>query len=70
MGEMADFANDIHMDECEALENYHSGTIDVQEAYDRGIIDEYGSETQQPTARDLNPFISARNFRSIYKKQI
>lgn len=43
MGEMADFANEIHEQECADFEDYLDGTMHLDEAYDRGIIDEFGA---------------------------
>lgn len=44
MGDMADMAIDQLMDEWEAEQDWESGLMSHQEAYDRGIIDELGFE--------------------------
>lgn len=43
MGEMADFINEVHEQECADFEDYLDGTMHLDDAYDRGIIDEFGA---------------------------
>ena len=44
MGEMADYELEEVMDNEEAILDFHTGHMDDQEAYDKGIIDELGYE--------------------------
>ena len=44
MGDMADMAFDDMMDYEDARWDYRHGLLDTEEAYDMGIIDEYGFE--------------------------
>jgi hypothetical protein len=42
MGDMADYCNECIFDNEEALGDYYAGHMTHGEAYDRGIIDEFG----------------------------
>ena len=44
MGEMADFELDDIMDEEDARTDYRRGEMSKDDAYERGIINEFGGE--------------------------
>ena len=44
---MADFANEIHEQECADFDDYLDGSMHLDDAYDRGIIDEFGAAILQ-----------------------
>jgi len=46
MGEMADYALEQVLTEEFARDEYVSGSMSMQEAYDRGFLDEMGTETR------------------------
>lgn len=44
MSDMADFALDCACDDCEEYDNFMSGHYSAQEAYERGLTNEFGGE--------------------------
>lgn len=52
---MADMALMNAEIDCEQLSLYRSGELTDVEAYELGIIDEYGAEIQSPALKDLLP---------------
>jgi hypothetical protein len=48
MGDMADYALDCAMDDCEDYDSFISGRYSHQEAYDRGFVNELGGEERGP----------------------
>ena len=44
MGDMADFAVDQVMDEEDARTNYRTGHMTIEEAYERGFVNELGGD--------------------------
>ena len=44
MGEMADFALEEMLDDWEARTEYRIGYMDLVEALDRGVVNEFGEE--------------------------
>jgi hypothetical protein len=44
MGEYADYALDDAWEDWEVLQKYREGNMNLAEAYDAGIIDEFGAE--------------------------
>lgn len=56
MGDMADFANEDQWDSLEDYWDYRDKRISPSEAYDLGIIDEFGYEIQSPGNIDFRGF--------------
>lgn len=54
MGTHADDLRDIEEDEAMAISQFHIGLISLQEAYERGIVDELGF--------DIRPIKKRRSF--------
>jgi len=44
MGDMADYAIDMALDQMARTEGYRSGNMSIEEAIDAGIVDEQGHE--------------------------
>lgn len=44
MGDMADYVNELIEQDYQDLADYRCGRMSHEEAYERGIIDEYGAE--------------------------
>ena len=52
MGEMADYELDDVMDEEEARFDYRIGNMSLQEALDRGIVNEQGGEDKNENRKN------------------
>lgn len=48
MGDMSEFAIDCACDECEDYDRFESGRYSLEEAYDRGFLNELGEECPGP----------------------
>ena len=51
MGEMADFANEYQEESMHQLDRYKASEMNLEEAYDCGILDELGVEQQISTTK-------------------
>jgi hypothetical protein len=60
MGEMADFTNDGIMDDYEQYWSYREGRINSQDAYDLGLIDEFGSVIGNPCLIPSDPMLGSK----------
>ncbi len=53
MGEFADLCIQEALDDLEAVSDFHTGNMTIQEAYERGIIDELGYEPNAYTGKSI-----------------
>lgn len=59
MGDMADLALEIASIQCEMSDAHYAGELDMQDAYDAGIIDEHGRGAYP--VREYNAFDRPRS---------
>lgn len=60
MGDMADFTNDGIMDDYEQYWDYREHRINNQDAYDLGLIDEFGAVIGKPISIPSDPMLGAK----------
>jgi hypothetical protein len=57
MGDMADYVNELIEYEYEELDKWRHGRMTREEAYDNGIIDEYGAEYPACSGHEYDPYV-------------